>query len=367
MKKSLGSFLVLLLFCLNLQASEYKWTSYTTKEKAYVGESVYVKYVCEFDDIAQLYIIDFEPTTNELYEVVLLSKDEKLHNGKRINTYEYMLKLKKAQEIELDFQATMKKTSLDSIVENTTNHYDDTKFDSIHEKTIVKMKKIRLNVLDTSKKLLGEFALEVNYDKTNVKAFEPYHLDITLKGQGNFDAMKDIEFSIDNVKIFAQKPIKNIKLDKDGYKGSWTQKFAFVSVEDFSIASQNIEYFDTKEEKMKILKIEQIDVKVHAAYKKSELLDSLEEERMFNPLYLYYILTFIAGFLIGKIKFKTKNIQAKDEKLTRKIQEAKSLDALSMLLILNDEKRFKAMLSMIDSNGVKSLKQAKKLTLKLLA
>ena len=279
MRKNLGSFLFLVtLLPIVISASTYKWSSFASKEKAYVGETVYIKYLCEFDDNAELYIIDFEPRSNDLYDLVLLSKDEKLRDGKRVNSYEYILKAKLPQDLEVVLEATVKKTSLDSIIDSTTNHYDDTKFDSIHEKNIVKMKKITLEILDAPKKLLGRFELQVKKDESNIKAYEPYHLNIEVSGDGNFDEFKAINYEIKNVKIFAQKPTKNITLDKNGYKGSWTQKFAFVSAEDFTIPAKSIEYFDSTSQKMKTLQIEAIKVTVNKAYKKSELLDDVEED-----------------------------------------------------------------------------------------
>lgn len=368
MRKSLGSFLLLsILFSLSVYASTYKWSSFALTKKAYVGEAIYVKYLCEFDDDGQLYIIDFEPRSSDLYDVILLKKDEKLRNGKRINTYEYILKARLAQKLDVVMEATMKETSLDSIVNNTTNHYDDTKFDSIHKKTIVKMKKITFDILDAPKKLLGSFELQVKKDKPSTKAYEPYHLDVTLLGQGNFDAMKDLVFDIENVKIFTQKPIKNIRLDENGYQGTWTQKFAFVSAKDFKIPSKSIEYFDTHSQKIEVLAIEATDVEVQAGYKKSELLDEDEEEVSFDLKYLYYLLTLIAGFLVGNIKFRVKRVNTESQTFIRKVKETKSLDALSMLLILTNEKKFKDILSVVDAGEVKSLKQVKKMIIKLVS
>ena len=368
MRKSLGSFLLLtILLTFSLEASTYKWSSFVNKKKAYVGESIYLKYLCEFDDNGELYIIDFNPRGNDLYEIVLLSKDEKIKNGKRINTYEYIVQIKSAQDLSFVFQATMKETLLDSIVNNTTSHYDDTKFDSIHKTTIVKMDKIAVDILDTPKELLGDLTLSVSKDEKKVKAYEPYHLDITYTGAGNFDAIKKFTFDLENVKIFTQEPIKNITVNQNGYEGSWTQKFAFVSDKDFSIPAKSVEYFNTLSGKIEVLKMDAIDVKVEAAYKKTALLDEVEEVYSFDAQYLYYAISLVAGFLVGKIKFRPKSINTENEELIGKIKETKSFDELSILLILRDEKKFTSILEGIDSNIFTSLIQAKKMTIKLVS
>ena len=365
MKRNLGRFVFTLLFlCINGGASTYKWSAFVAKEKAYVGEAVYVKYLCEFDDNGELYIIDFKPQSTDVYDFTLLTKSEKLTDGKRINSYEYILEPKAAQNLQITLEATMKKTSIESIVDNTTNHYDDTKFDSIHQKTVLKMQMISLEVLDAPKKLLGDFALQVKKDEPSVKAYEPYHLDVTLIGEGNFDAIKSLDFDVKNVKVFTQEPIKKIDLDKDGYKGEWTQKFAFISSGDFTIPAKKIQYFNTLTQSVKSLQIDSIDVKVQKAYKKAELLDDGEDELVFDATYIYYFLTLLGGFLVGKINFTAQKLSIKNEKFISKVKAASSLDALSMLLILNDEKKFHSLLSQIDSGEVSSLKEAKKLIIK---
>ena len=367
MKKSLGRFLLILSLCLNAYASEYVWSAYASKKEVYVNETVYLKYTCEFSDSGELYIIDFEPRSSDLYDVVLLSKDETLKDGKRTNSYEYILKVKALQGFEVLAEATMKKTSLESIIDNTTNHYDDTKFDSIHKETIVKMNKISFEVLDTPKKLLGTFELQVKYDESTIKAYEPYHLDVEISGEGNFDALQAMAFDVKNVKVFAQKPMKDIRLDKEGYKGTWSQKFAFVAQEDFTIPVRNIEYFDTKSQEIKNLHIDAIDVKVKKAYKKSELLDEVEEGLSLGFLleYIYFLFIFVAGFLLGKVKLVVKSVNNKEKEFISKIKKAKSLNQLSILLLMRDDRRFTSILSLIDSNEVKSLTQAKKIIIEL--
>ena len=365
MKRNLGRFVFTLLFlCINGGASTYKWSAFVAKEKAYVGEAVYVKYLCEFDDNGELYIIDFKPQSTDLYDFILLTKSEKLLDGKRINSYEYILEPKSAQTLEIILEATMKKTSLESIVDNTTNHYDDTKFDSIHQKTVVKMQKISLEVLDAPKKLFGDFTLQVKKDEPSVKAYEPYHLDVVFMGKGNFDAIKNLDFDVKNVKVFTQEPIKKIDLNKDGYKGEWTQKFAFVGAEDFTIPAKKVKYFNTRSQSIEVLHIDSIDVKVQKAYKKAELLDDGEDEFVFDFTYVYYFLTLLSGFLVGKINFTSQKLSSENEKFISKVKATKSLDALSMLLILNNEKKFHTMLSQIDLGEISSLKEAKKLIIK---
>lgn len=365
MKKNLGRVLSLLFFFVSLEASMYSWNTYVNKKEPYVNESIYLKFTCEFDDNGELFIIDFEPRSTEFYEIYLLSKGEKLKEGKRINSFEYILKPKVAQNIEISLEATMKQTTMESIVDNTTNHYDDTKFDSIHKKTLVKMERIKLNVLKTPKTLIGDFSIQVTKDNAAVKAYEPYHLDVEISGEGNFEALKSIEYDIKNVKTFTQKPIQKTTLTKDGYKGVWSQKFAFVSDSNFKIPLKKIEYFNASLGEVHTLNIDSIDVNVNRAYKKAELLDAVEEKGTFNREYLYFLFIFIAGFLAGKIKLHEKKLSRAKQGFIDKVNKAKSINEVSMIVIMSDEKKFASIVENIEENKSQSLSQIKKMVTKL--
>ncbi len=358
MRKNLGRILLLsLLFCVELFATTYKWSAYSFKKEAYVNEAIYLKYVCEFSDRGALYSIDFNPMAeNEKYSLKLLGEDTRIKDGRRINSYEFVAFVKEPMIIDFSFDALMKKTTQDSI-DNTVLGRDNVEKEEFTI-THIKPESLRVQVKDTNTSIFGDFTLDVESDKTQIKAYEPYHLKVEIKGKGDFNALKPIEFKIAGVKVFQEKPIKNIELTKDGYVGSWNQSFAFVSEKDFKIPAVKIEYFDTKS--IKELVIESRDIKVQPAFKKEELLDKELENQKFSFDFIYYIFTFIAGFLVAKIKFKKKIEDSKDKDFIQKVNNAKSLNELSMLLILEDSTRFKNLISDIESKKINSLNEAKK-------
>ena len=365
MKKNISKFLLLLVTCLNLYGSEYKWSVYASKSEAYVNEAIYLKYVCEFSDRAELYNVEFNPVThNDTYTIEPLSQNIKLVDGKKINTYEYVAFIKKPMLMDFSFDLLMKKTTKASI-ENTVLGRDNIDYEEFAV-TPIKTKSIEVLIKETSSDIYGNLSIEIKKDEGQLKAYEPFHLDITISGKGNFHAIENIEFNIDDVKVFAQKPIEKIKLTKDGYKGSWSQKFAFIGRKNFLISSKSIEYFDENSQSLKKLQVDAIDVKVEEVYKQSELLDEVGENFTYDPKYLYYFLTFIAGFLLAKIKFKTKAKDTKNTQLRDKIQNTKSINELSMLLILNNQRKFHDILTAIDTNELSSLTEAKSKVMKLI-
>jgi len=362
MRNNLGRVLLAILIFLNLEllASTYRWSVDANKHEAMVNEAIHLKYVCEFSDEAGLYVIEFNPVVdNEKYTIELLSENEKIVEGKKINTFEFLAFVKKAGDISFVFDTTMKKTNEDSI-QNTVLGRDNADYEEFSER-IIRQKEILLNIKPSSSELVGSLKIDVKKDKTSIKAYEPYHLEIKIEGNANFKALKPIEFKIDGLKIFTQKVVEDLQLTKDGYVGSWSQKFAFVSDKDFKIPKLSIEYFDLKDKTVKELRMDAIDVEVIKAYKKEELLEAEEKSFEFSYDFLYYALTFIAGFLFAKIEFRRRKSNQRDANFDSKVNNAKSLDELMMILALEDAKKYEEIISKIEKKDIKSLNESKKM------
>ncbi|MDA7817686.1 hypothetical protein N9A28_05805 [Sulfurimonas sp.] len=336
-----------------MSASDYKWTSEVNKKTALVNEAVYLKYVCEFNKDAGLYTIDFNPnqTTNQ-YDLHLLKESK--------NSYEFVAFMKEAGRVDFSFDTTMKKTTLESIAE-MTGGLDNEKAKDGFEKEFVKHKTLTLHVEKSSVDLVGDFSLEIKRDEADKKAFSPYHFDVIIKGVGNFQNIKPLEFKIEGVKVFTQKPTKNFTLTKEGYSGEWSQKFAFVAQNSFNIEEFRIEYFDLKSSSVKELKSKSTSVNITAGYQRETLLDTDKEEE-FSYRYLLFALFLISGFLVGKIKFKKEKLPSKESILfNKKVEKTTSVDELLILLILEDKKEYKDIIRKIESDNRMSLNQAKKL------
>ncbi len=360
MKNNLGKILVILIFlCVDAMASTYKWSASANKNVAMTNEAIYLKYVCEYSDRAELYNIEFNPVVdNEKYTIELLSEQEKIVNAKKVNIFEFVLFIKEAGKQKFVFDTTMKKTNKDSI-ENTVLGRDNADYEEF-SKRIIRQDAIVIDIKKSALCLVGTFELEVKKGEPSLNSYEPYNLELIIKGSGNFQALKAIEFEIDGVKVFSQKAIDAITLTKDGYRGSRSQKFAFVSEKNFKIPKQSIKYYDLKERTIKELAVEEIEVEVTPAYKKEQLLDAIDESFSFSYDFLYYILTFIAGFLVAKIKFKRVGKKdTKDVMFEVKIKNASSLQELMIILALKDSKKYEELIFKIETKELTSLKNVK--------
>ncbi len=362
MRKSLGSSFVFIVifFHVGLMASSYKWSSSSSKDEVYVNEAIYLKYVCEFSDRGELFTIVLKPFYNKNnYSLKLIKKRDAFIDGKRVSTYEYLAKAKVEGKFTLRLNANMRETTLDSIVYSSGSRDDDRGDEEFKEK-MLPLPSPKINIIPSNSTLVGEFNIEIKKDKKEVKAYEPYHLDIYISGIGNLDTLEAIKFQIEGVKIFTQKPFIDVQYTKDGEEGIWHQQFAFVGEKDFTIPALEIKYFDLKSRNLKYLKIESTSLRVSKVYKKEELLDDVEKNKPISFEFIYYILTFLTGFLVAKINFKKTKIDSKDMIFIQKVKSVKSLDALSILLILEDERKFSSILLELNSNKSLSLAQERK-------
>ena len=364
MKKNLGRvFLIIAIFLhVELFASTYKWSATLDKTDAYINEAIYLKYICEFSDDAGLYIIEFTPAgEHEKYTLKNLRQSESIVNGRRVNTYEFIAYPKIAGEILFDFEVVMKKTTKESI-ENSIIGRDNVKREDFVKKYL-KQEILSVHVKETKSDLVGSFTVVSKKNEPKVKAYEPYHMEIKIQGNGNFLAFKPIAFEIDGVKVFAGEVKQNTKLDKNGQSGEWSQKFAFVSEKDFQIPQVKIEYFNLNKQKLDALVIDGVGINVEKGLSKDELLDKVEEKSFkFDATYIYYMLVFAAGFLAGKIKIKKRAITlSKDDEFKQKVRNAKSLDELMVILALSESKKYEEIIINIERKKITSLGSAKKL------
>ena len=360
MKNVLIKLFTFILICsLQLSASSYEWSAKVNKSKAYVNEAIYLEYECTFSDRAQLYAVEFNPVKSDANaRVVMLSERSRVEDGKKILSYEFVAFVHNPQEYIFDFTALMKKTTQDSI-ENTIIGRDNGKY-AEYQTTPHKLKPLKVEVLPTGSKLVGSLQLEVKKDAAEVKALHPYHVEIKIEGIGDFESLRPLEFDIEGVKVFSEKPMMSQELTQNGYKGVWSQKFAFVSEKSFKIEEFSMDYFDLNSRSIQKLHFAGFDVNVTEGIEPQTLLDAPKEpELKLSWEYLYYFLTFIAGFLVAKIEF-TNPFKTVQSDFCNKVHQCTSLDSLMVLLIMQNQKKYVDVIEKIEANEHRDIKKVKK-------
>lgn len=359
MRQSLGSFLgaiLLVVSTLMYGAEPYTWSLNINKNRAYVNEAIALEYTCDFEDAAYLHVIELNIVgEDDRYRLLSLGEAETIKDGKRRNVYRYVLFPKKAGEQTFAFKVLMRKTTKASI-ENSVIGRDNVQGYAFVDHTM-DLPPVHLEVLDHKEKMTGRFALRVELDKANVKAYEPVHLDVHLKGEGDFDQMQDIVLNIEGVTIFSEVGEKRYNLTPEGFKGEWEQKFSLVAKEDFTIEPIQLAYFDVDKQERTVLRSERFEIKVDEGYKREELLDDVASEvdaPRWSWSYLNYLFTFIAGVLLGRYSLRLKGEQKTPNGIVEEIAVSSSVNMALAKLVMTGDRRFTGLIEKYEKLGSKA-------------
>ena len=341
MKKTLGS---LLLLCLSLMAkNEYEWKIELKEKNLYQHQATMLIMQCKFSKEGKNDDVEFEPPLNTPFGFKLLSEKRHFEGELQTLTYKYLIFAKNSGDFELLLKPIMLFTT-QSAIDNVIVGRDNVN-DLEVEREEAQLRPIKIRVSKTETGLTAVLDLDTKLDLNEVSAYEPVHLEISLSGEGNLQDLEAINFDINGVEVFADKIEKSLELSEFGYKGQWLQRFAFVGKEDFIIPSISFKYFDVKDKKEKVLTTQAFKIRVKEdGIKREELIDKVDLPKSkidFSSYidYLYYILTFLAGFIVAKL-VKLPNKQSPKFKKGEKIKATKNAKALLAVLITCDKGLF---------------------------
>lgn len=372
MKQNPGKlFLWLLLSMTTLFAQEpYEWSVTASKHNVVVNEAVMLHYTCRFNDDGSLYTIEFKPPeTTDSYRLYILSENERIRGGIRINEYLFLFFPMRAGSQHIDFTATMRHTTKASI-ENTVIGRDNVEDIDFSDKQVT-LPPVELQVAPAAVGMVGRFTLDMQLSKKEVNAFEPIHLTLTVEGEGNFDQF--VPFVIEDipgVRIFTETPQKRYELSEHGFRGKWVQKLALVAEKGFRLDKFELAYFDIDDRKVKRLRSDAETIVVTKSAQREELLDSDEEEGAsweWSWAYFNYLLTFLTGWIAGRWLRKKPLEKIRDESLIGRIKRSDSAKALAMTLVLSADERFAPLITKLEKTpDAANLVQAKRDALELI-
>lgn len=353
MKPSPGkTFLWLILSITTLFAQlPYEWSVTASKSNVVIDEAVVLHYTCRFGDDGSLYTIEFKPPKKrDGYRLYLLNENEKVRDGIRTNEFHFLYFPMQSGKQQIAFSAMMRRTTKDSI-ENAVIGRDNVEVIDFSD-TSVELPVVELAVSPVESELVGEFTLDVHLNKESVRAFEPIQLSVNVVGEGNFDAFTPFSIDIPGVEVFAEKVEKKYLLSERGFKGRWTQRFALVAEQEFTLDAFKLDYYDLKERRVKQLDNSTKTIAVEKVHEVEELLDSEDEEDLtawkWDLSHLNYLLTFLTGWVLGRWFRKKPLERAYDETLVGKIKNSRSVKALAMVLVLSGDKRFAPLISRLE-------------------
>ncbi len=364
MKKILGS---LLFLAVSLWAkSTYAWKVEISDRELYLHQATTLFMECTFDEKGKNDDVSFVPPSDVPFGFELLSEKTHFEAGKKILQYRFVMFAKEAGDVVLELAPKMLFTS-QSAIDNVIVGRDNVNELEV-QREIAKLEPIRLHVMETTSDFTGKLSLKTRQDIVEASAYEPVHLEIEIEGEGNLHMLEPITFEIEGVEVFSDKPQMQMHLSEAGYRGKWTQRFAFVADEDFVIPSVSLAYFDLTSKEEKVLKSEAFSIKIASeGIKREELIDQVNLPSNRIELkdylgYLYYLLSFILGFVAAKLlRFPQRTVK---KQKGEKIKQAKSAKELLEVLIVCEKDLFASEIDTLEKAVYKgnevSLSQLKK-------
>ena len=363
MKRNPGRLLLVWLMSVTWlsAAVDYRWQVDKASVALYEHEAVEIHYRCTFSDTGALYAIELNPKMEtEAYRLEVLGVREKIDEGIRRNDYHYVLFAKKAGSVRLEPDVLMRKTTRASIEETVIGR--DNVEDIVYTDTRMKLPGVDIEVQPADAAYTGKFDLSVDVSATAVKAYEPVHVTVRISGQGNLDRFKPFDFNISGVTTFVEAPRHEYALTENGYRGTIVQKFALVSGRDFGIPALTLDYFDLKSHQVRTLKSAPYAVRVAPVQKRDALLDDTEDAESFlwQWSYLYYLLTFVAGFAAGRLLRSGNNGDAQGPvMLKEQFLRCRDIRQLLTIAAIHDDGRFATVIARYEKQTNAALKQAK--------
>ena len=357
MKRNPGRMAVLLLaFACGLWGASYEWKVLGSPQTLQVGEPGVVRYECTFSDSAAEYTIDFKPAGTEAYEARILTQRDRVTQGRRIQTFDVLITPKKAGGIDVRLGALVRHTTFASI-ENATIGRDNVKRYDFNDEA-VSLPPVAISTQHNSADLTGRITLEAQADKNMVRAFEPVHLSVRIKGAGNLEQFVPYELNISGVRVFEEPPQKSLVPSAEGFEGEIRQEFALVSEKSFTIPSLELNVFDTAGRKPLLLKTQPIAVEVAQGYTPSSLLDppDLGDTATLKRYALYAALVVLGMVLAEAFRWLWRRRPRRRPK--RFWDGAKNSKELALWLALSGEKRYESIIAGLES-GTLGLGEAK--------
>jgi hypothetical protein len=358
MKRSLGKLVLLwLLMAVYVNAAQYQWTILKAPTQLHVGEGAVVRYQCLFDNSAGDYTVVFKPADSENYKASMVTQDDHVSGGKRILQFDVLITPRVAGAVSVNLEAMIRHTTFASIEDASIGRDNVRKYDFNDEKVILPSVKI-ISVANTAD-LSGEITLHVTVDKIKVRAHEPVHLSLYVRGHGNLDQFIPYDLNISGVKDFSEPAYKDISLQEDGYDGEIRQEFALVADKNYVIPSFELSVFDTNTHKVKILRSQPITIEVEKGYVAGNLLDApnLGDTNGWKRYGIYALFIVFGGILTEASRWLWTHRPVRKNKMFW--DTAKTQKELSVILSLRSDARYEEVVTQLDE-GKLALKEAKK-------
>lgn len=330
--------IVLLTFFPILLFADVIFNQKVVKDKVYLNETFRV--ILELSvtndlEIEQVYFEKYE--TFDFWIKEFVSKKVVKTENETIYTYEYLLDGKNMGEFVLPKQ----------IIQITSQEIKRFKK---WQKVYSNEEKITILPLYENQAIQGNYTINLNIDKTKIKANEPINLNLEIDGEGNIQDIKAFDLSLNEQMVYKDKPIVTKEFIDDSYQGKFTQKFMIIANKSFTIPSFSFEYFDMKKNKVE-------KISTQAIYVEVEELPIFEQENS-NLKYIFAFVGFLFGLaFIYIFNFFKRFYKKTNHPFAKKIKKSKNDKELYELLIKHENNQnLKKEIKLLEENIYKNQK-----------
>jgi len=330
-----------------------------TKNHLKVGESTQLKIIYKQRVDAKVDRVAISEPKIENFWVKKLGSQKQYAQGAYIVTeYTYLIFAQKSGKFHIDPIVG----NIGIVVQKNLGNgfFNDPFFNSIVEQQI-EWKKIYSNALDITVdplpdnlELYGDFTISARVDKKVVEANKPVNLTITVEGVGNIDDVQKFDISIPNAVVYADKPTVRSYIKDGKYQGVFRQKIAIVADENYTIPSIKLRFFSAKENRVKTVATQPIEITVKGGTKKVHTTPKVEtlqtpksnqeqkssvkvvtKKESSKIKYLYLLIGFIVGALLSYLLLKAKKEKKKHKEndIIKQIKNAKDDKKLFDILL----------------------------------
>jgi hypothetical protein len=247
--------------------ADFILTLESDKEEVFVGEPFSVTLVLKQKKGAQA--VDSKFVAPELKGFWIKSESDPVRSDNEeytITTLEYLMSAQRDGNVTIS-PAQMRIASRSSSVDSWGAWVPNIKWKSYFSNKL----DLKVQPLPAGVSLVGDFTIEATADKSEINANEAVNVTLKVKGDGNLEDIKSFKPYIDGVSVFDEKIVLN--------KSILTQKMAFVSDTDFTIAPFSLKYFNPQTKEIQTISSKAIDIKVKNAKPKEELVIKREEKK----------------------------------------------------------------------------------------
>jgi len=222
---------------------------------------------------------------------------------------------------------------------------------------------IHAKPLPNNAKIVGNFTIKATADKLQINPNEAVNVTVEVDGDGNLEDITSFKKYLSGVNVFAEKiEIKGNKL---------TQKLAFVSDKDFTIAPFELVFYNLKTKRVEKITTKPIKIKVNGSTKQATPLNIKRDETPLNAVSadaslqqnssqgvdtLWLFVAFIVGSAFGIVVMLLKPLSLFKKEKTFNMKDEKVL-LMKLLPFKDKDTDVKKIVDILESNIYSSQKQ----------